>query len=572
MDFKQYKNDLAAISVLTVILVIITLLLLNIDGKAGVYYVRDVFFYLNNALFYAGYDTGFNATRGLSPFIPMLTSLFFRMGFISDFTIIVVSSAFYIFSGIGIYFLFRLRFSEVLSFTGAMILATFPLVLVWVTKGMIDIPGMCVSIWAVYFMRLSFKKDPKFSYLAFALVVLGFFTRYTGILMIPVLLIQYLLVDNPIKYIKENLKHIVIAICSGGLVFAIFIGIFYYFDISLFFVSQGQGITQAQNTSKILHYFTYYVNNIPIYLGSVKFIPYSLKPGVYLISERIWIGGNPSKISKLFLVILVCGFILYIKKLFNKENRAILKQENKKLKLSVILICLIVFLATYTKISIVYSEIIASIALLALYYILNKTKMKYFTLDFAMFYWFMVNFIFFTYYSIKVDRYFIPMLPFFAYSIILSLDLIFDIFKNVKYMDKIKTIAPIALVCVILVCSGVYALSNSPHTYDNQMHDNFMTASSEEKDVCNWLMEYDPQYMNKTIWADRGGDMSFFLKKDILPVEKISKESNFTDKLKDNNITYYIANYNNTVGHPYTKLYQSGEVSLYYYGNDKVAK
>ena len=164
------------------------------------------------------------------------------------------------------------------------------------------------------------------------------------------------------------------------------------------------------------------------------------------------------------------------------------------------------------------------------------------------------------------------MLPFFAYSIILSLDLIFDIFKNVKYMDKIKTIAPIALVCVILVCSGVYALSNSPHTYDNQMHDNFMTASSEEKDVCNWLMEYDPQYMNKTIWADRGGDMSFFLKKDILPVEKISKESNFTDKLKDNNITYYIANYNNTVGHPYTKLYQSGEVSLYYYGNDKVAK
>ena len=145
MDFKQYKNDLAAISVLTVILVIITLLLLNIDGKAGVYYVRDVFFYLNNALFYAGYDTGFNATRGLSPFIPMLTSLFFRMGFISDFTIIVVSSAFYIFSGIGIYFLFRLRFSEVLSFTGAMILATFPLVLVWVTKGMIDIPGLCIS-------------------------------------------------------------------------------------------------------------------------------------------------------------------------------------------------------------------------------------------------------------------------------------------------------------------------------------------------------------------------------------------------------------------------------------------
>ena len=569
MDFKQHKNDIIAISALTVILVSITLLLLNIDGKAGVYYVRDVFFYLNNALFYAGYDTGFNATRGLSPFIPMLTSLFFRMGFISDFTILVVSSVFYILSGIGIYFLFRLRFSEVLSFTGSMILATFPLILVWVTKGMIDIPGMCVSIWAVYFMRLSFKRNPKFSYLAFALVGLGFFTRYTCILMVPVLLIQYLLVENPLEYIKENLKHIIIAICSGGLVFAIFIGIYYYLDISLFFVSQGQGISQAQNTSKVLHYFTYYVNNIPIYLGSGKFIPYSLKPGIYLISEMRWAGGKPSPISNLFLVILAIGFILYVKKLFNKENRAILKQENKKLKLLVILICLIVFSATYTKISVVYSEIIASIAFLALYYILNKTKMDYFTLDFVMLYWFMVNFIFFTYYSIKVDRYFIPMLPFFAYSIILSLDLIFDVLKNVKYMDKIKTAAPIALVCVILLCSGVYALSNSPHTYDNQMHDNFMTASSEEKDVCNWLMEHDSQYMNKAIWADRGEDMSFLLKKDILPVEKISKENNFTDELKDNNITYYIANYNNTVGHPYTKLYQSGEVSLYYYGNEK---
>ena len=569
MDFKQHKNDIIAISALTVILVSITLLLLNIDGKAGVYYVRDVFFYLNNALFYAGYDTGFNATRGLSPFIPMLTSLFFRMGFISDFTILVVSSVFYILSGIGIYFLFRLRFSEVLSFTGSMILATFPLILVWVTKGMIDIPGMCVSIWAVYFMRLSFKRNLKFSYLAFALVGLGFFTRYTCILMVPVLLIQYLLVENPLEYIKENLKHILIAICSGGIVFAIFIGIYYYLDISLFFVSQGQGISQAQNTSKVLHYFTYYVNNIPIYLGSGKFIPYSLKPGVYLISEMRWAGGKPSPISNLFLVILAIGFILYMKKLFNKENRAILKQENKKLKLLVILICLIVFSATYTKISVVYSEIIASIAFLALYYILNKTKMDYFTLDFVMLYWFMVNFIFFTYYSIKVDRYFIPMLPFFAYSIILSLDFIFDVLKNVKYIDKIKTVAPIALVCVILLCSGVYALSNSPHTYDNQMHDNFMTASSEEKDVCNWLMEHDSQYMNKAIWADRGEDMSFLLKKDILPVEKISKESNFTDELKDNNITYYIANYNNTAGHPYTKLYQSGEVSLYYYGNEK---
>ena len=568
MDFNQYKKDIIAISSLTIILVIITLLLLNIDGKAGVYYVRDVFFYLNNALFYAGFDTGFDATRGLSPFIPMLTSVFFRMGFTSDLTIIIVSSAFYILSGLGMYFLLRLRFGEVLSFTGAMLLSTFPLILVWVTKGMIDIPGLCLSIWSVYFMRLSFKKDPKFSYIAFALAILGFFTRYTGILTIPVLLIQYLLVENPIEYIKENFKHICIAICSGAFVFAVFVGIYYYLDISLFFVSQGQDITHAQNTSKMLHYFTYYLNNIPIYLGCANFIPYSLKPGLFVLSERHWIGGKPSIISYILMIILVIGFVLYLKKLFSNENRAILKQEHNKLKIAVILICLIIFSLTFTKISIIYSEIIASIALLALYYILNKTKMEYFTLDFVMFYWFMVNLIFFTYYNIKVDRYFIPMLPFFAYSIILALDLIFERLENIQFIDKIKVIAPIALIFAILLCSGAYSLSNAPHTYDNQVHDNFTTAASEEKDVCNWLIKHDPQYTNKTIWADRGGDMSFLLKKEIASVEGISKESNFTDELISHNITYYIANYNNTVGQPYNKLYQSGEVSLYYYKND----
>ena len=281
-----------------------------------------------------------------------------------------------------------------------------------------------------------------------------------------------------------------------------------------------------------------------------------------------WIGGEPSPISYLLLALMVVGFILYMKKLFSKTNRDILKMENKKLKLIIIAIGLIAFLLTYTKISIIYSEIIISVVLLALYLILNKTEMEFFDLDYLMFYWFIVNFLFFTYYHIKVDRYFIPMLPFFAYSIVLSLTLIFEKLKANKHIDKIKVIAPIGLICLILLCSGVYALSNSPHTYDNQMHDNFMTASSEEKAVCSWLMDHDPDYENKTIWADRGGDMSFLLRIAVPSLEGHSNQSNFTEELVNNNVTYYIANYNNTVGEPYTKLYQNGEVSLYYYEND----
>ena len=570
MNFKEHKKDIIAISSLLIIVTIITLLLLNIDGKAGVYYVRDVFFYLNNALFYAGYDTGLANTRGLSPLIPMITSIFFRMGFVSDFTIIAVSSSFYIFAALGMYFLLRLKFDEVLSFTGSMILSTFPLVIVWITKGMLDIPGMCLSIWAVYFTILSFRKNTKFLYIAFPLIILGFFTRYTVLLMVPVMLIQFLLVDEPISYIKKHIKDIIGGIGAGTLVFAAFIGIYYYLNIGLFFISQGNDITNSTYNALVTpNNVVYYIKNLLIYLGTANYVPYSLKPGAFIVDKMNWVGGNPSIISYILTAIIIVGIVLYLKKLFSYENREILRKENNKIKLAIFIIALVVFFITYLNISIVASLIIISISLLALYKILNKTNMDDFNLDFIMFYWFVVNFAFITYYHVKVDRYFMPMLPVVAYFITLSLSLIFDKFKTYKSIDKIKVIAPIGLVCLILLCSGVYALSNSPHTFDNQMHPNFFTAASEEKAVAEWLMHHDPDYMNKTIWADRGGDMSFNLRKQIPSYEKESNATNFTDEMVKQKVTYFISKDNKTIGEPYIKLYQNGEVSLYYYDKGK---
>lgn len=566
MNINEHKKDLIAVSSLLIIVVAITLLLLNIDGKAGVYYVRDVFFYLNNALFYAGYDTGLANTRGLSPLIPMITSIFFRMGFISDFTIIAVSSSFYIFASLGMYFLLRLRFNEVLSFTGSMILATFPLVIVWITKGMLDIPGMCLSIWAVYFMILSFRKNSKFLYIAFPLIIFGFFSRYTVLLMVPVMMIQFLLVDDPIGYIKTNIKDIIIGITAGGLVFAAFVGIYQYLNIGLFFVSQGNDITNSTYNALVTpNNLFYYINNVLIYLGTSNFVPYSLKPGAFIISKMEWVGGYPSIISYILTAILFVGIVLYLKKLFSSENREILKNEDKNMKLAIFAIALIVFLITYLNVSIVTSIIIISISLLALYKLLIKTDMDDFNLDSIMFYWILVNFLFITYYHVKVDRYFMPILPAIAYFVILSITLILEKFKDNKHIEKIKIIAPIGLICIILLCLGIFSISNAPHTFDNQMHPNFFTASSEEKAVGAWLIEHDPDYMNKTIWADRGGDMSFNLKKQIPSYEKASTAANFTDEMVKNKVTYFIAKDNKTIGEPYVKIYQNGEVNLYYY-------
>ena len=569
MNFHEHKRDIIAISAISVITIAITLLLLNIDLKVGVYYVRDVFFYLNNALFYAGYDVGLTDTRGLSPLIPMITSIFFRMGFVSDGTIIIVSSVFYIFSALGMYFLLRLRFDEVLSFTGSMLLSTFPLIIVWITKGMLDIPGLCFSIWSVYFMMLAFKKSTRYFYVAFPLVIFGCFTRYTVFLMVPVLLIQFFLMKNPLSYIKTNIKDILIGMGLGAAVFAAFIGIYQYLNIDLFFLSQGQGISESTQATINTTYnnIFYYKNNFLIYLSTQRFIPYSLKPGAYLLNEMHWIGGYPTKISYIYLATLIIGLVLYLKKLFSSENRKILKNKNEILKLTIFLIGLAIFLFTFIKVSIILSIIIISISLLALYRALYKTDIDYFSFDFIMIYWFVINFAFFTFHQIKVDRYFIPMLPVVAYFIILSIELIFDKLKNIQYMDKIKIIVPIALICVILLCSGIYAMKNSPRTFDNQMHPNFETAASEEKAVGEWLINHDPQYQNKTIWADRGEDMSFILKMNLLPYEKVSNESNFTEEMVKNHVDYFIAKDNKTINEPYEKIYQNGEVNLYSYKN-----
>ena len=572
MNFKEHKKDILAISALLIIVSAITLLLINLDGKIGVYYVRDVYFYLNNALFYAGYDTGLPDTRGLSPLIPMITSIFIRLGFYSDFTIIAVSSVFYIFAALGMYFLLRVRFNEVLSFSGSMILSTFPLIIVWITKGMLDIPAMCMSIWSVYFMILSFKKNPRFLYITGPLVILGFFTRFTVLLIVFVLGIQLFLVEKPITYIKDNIKHISIGVGLGALVFGIFIGIYHFLNIKMFFLSQGGEITQATHSVIDTQYnnIFYYPFNLPIYLGCEKFIPYSLKPGRYLITKMKWIGGQPSIISYILMAIMLIGLILYLRKFFKKENRTTLKNDNKKyLKIAIFILGFIVLILTFIKISIIFSIIIATISMLSIYRLLNKAEMDYFALDFIMIYWFVINFIFFTYHHVKVDRYFIPMLPVIAYFIIVSIELIFERLKSFKYIEKIKIVAPIALICLILLCSGVYSLNNSPHTYDNQEPANYWTAANEEKAVGAWLMKYDPQYENKTIWADRGGDMSFIMRMQIPSFDDKSNESNFTDEMIKENVTYFIAKDNKTIAEPYVKLYENGEVHLYYYKNGK---
>ncbi len=469
-------------------------------------------------------------------------------------------------------------------------------------------------------MILGVKKDTKFFYLAFPTFILGFFTRYTVIFTLPLMLIFILFLENPFKYIKKHFKNLFGGIIAGLISTIPFLLYYYIYNIPLFFLSQSKTISAETagyvSTATIAKGSVfYYLNNLAIYISTSGFPPYSLKPGKFLFDKMMWIGGNPSLIGYLFVGILVIGLIIYIYNLFKKDKRVLMfNQKNINIKLTYLkiflfLILFSLFILSFNKISVIYSLIIFSIAILALYRILYKAEIKNFKLDFLVLYWFMVNLIFFSSHLMKVSRYFIALTPALAYLIILSIHLIFEKVKsfklkqindlnkaNQKNMEKIdlkgqnhenvvkvdlkglnynnrekinlnfhkaKIITSILLIAILTIFTAS-CFSNQPVTYDDQRPTDILYASQNEKDLASWLINYDSNYESKITWADRGGDFSFYLKKNIPSIDSISNQTNFTSELLNENVTYFISNGpNNNIYGEYILLKNIGNVYLY---------
>ncbi len=127
----------------------------------------DVFTDLNVALNYAGVVNSDAHLLHRPPFLPFLTSLVFRAGFISSNVIIILDAVLFVFGVIGLYLLFKQRFNEIQSFAGCLIFISLPLVFSWAASGSTEFPEISFSIWTIYFMVIGLKKDPKYLYLVF---------------------------------------------------------------------------------------------------------------------------------------------------------------------------------------------------------------------------------------------------------------------------------------------------------------------------------------------------------------------------------------------------------------------
>jgi len=507
---------------------------LSVQIRIGVPY-WDVFNFLNNALYFAGMGNSGVGTSFLPPLIPLITSLFFRLGLVSATVIFAVSAGFLIAGVMGLYFLFNLRFSEVQSFTGSLIFLSLAVLMPWSASGGIDIPAVSLSIWAIYFLVKGMDNRPRLLYLLIPTLGLALLARYTaGLILIP--LVLYFFMKSPtLKQLKGILLGFLITLIAS-----IPFIIYFYQKLSNFevvymlFVSTATGLTTgtgdvAYNTNPF-----YYVQHILNYISMGPF------QGAYvqLMNPS---QGQPSVVAYVMVIIVVIGLIFYLYQTLRTKVLEIKKQGlkyNSYIKLVLLTAIAIIFFITLNQTSYLFSEVL----LLALFYLiyisLKGRGSEYLALDLMFMSWFLAFLIFHSNLPIKVDRYFITMVPALAYFLILGLTefLTTTSLKIKKPTLKSKWVY-IAIAMVFLLSTTVTYAGHTP----KKIFVLYLEDSS------NWITEQDPQYREKVIISDYPNAMSWYMKKLVLGgfPRFFNTSGEFAQYLKSQNADYYVDSLSN---------------------------
>jgi 4-amino-4-deoxy-L-arabinose transferase-like glycosyltransferase len=543
---KQHESNIF-LFILIIVVSLITYYTTTIQINLGPGW--DTYDFLANALEFAGKGIGYSdLTR--PPFLSFLTSIFFRLGYISETVISLIDSFLFVFGIIGLYLLFKLRFKPIMSFLGSLLFATFPIVLSWVGVGYTDIASVSFSIWAIYFTVLAVKKNSKYFYLSFPILMIAFLTRYpSALIILPVGL--YLLINRThIKKLTDILLGILISTLTLIPVFIFFsnkFGNFLYPFLSFFDVTQQTAV-------------------------STEHFAYNPETFYYMSHLTQNIGATGTAI----LLIILLGLIVYGIKNFKKMNLKLLVYNTKKanistkIKLSVFIILVIFFFATFGDISYIISEIVFFLIGYVSYELLKNFKTNI-DIDLLFLSWFMVFFIFHSVFIIKVERYFILMAVPFTYFLIWGLNEISNRL-NVKLKNiNFASILSIILVLMLLISTTGFLNSMPPEDSNTQ---NVIISS-------NWLKDYDHSYETKMIYADfywpyyswylkmnvspmpifKNGNAYYYELKDYYPDSQDNKTYN--NELAKNKVDYYFCIRKGLNLTSYKPIKKFGQITLY---------
>ncbi len=493
---KNNRKSVLSLLLFTFAVIYITYSCFRINMDMGP--IWDTYDLLADAALFSGKSIGyFDLIR--PPVMSILTSLYFRMDGLVIWPIMLIDGIIFILGSIGLYILFKLRFDNVTSFLGALLFVSFPITLMFVARGLTDLPSICIALGGLLFTVMAVKKDTRFFYLAFPILMIAFFTRFsTALVIFPVFL--YILMN---KDEIESVKDILIGILISILVispFAIFFAMNFENPLYVFldfFKSSSSSIADSSASSMVFCYntdFFYYAKLIP---------QWTWPEGLYVVIFII-IGIISSLFRKMKSKQTKTE---YRKLLADKLN--LLFENNGKIKLFLSLLLALIFILTLQNVHYIISELLFFCFLFCLYELLKIYKFTNLEYDFLFLSWFMAFFIFHSVYVIKDFRYLIAMAPAIAYFLMRGFALVTSQFKF-----KIKKISIVQLsggILILLTLLSVFAyLPTIPETnvYLKEMNDNSVNLST-------FLIDYDPEYKTKVIYSDYWPYTAWNLKRNI---------------------------------------------------------
>ena len=559
-DLNISKNDFFYLLILTVFSILITYTLINFNQALGIY-CSDVFIYLSNSLVFAGYESSILYLY-LSPVICILTAILFKLGFLSEASLYLVTGIFCILANIGIYVLLKNKFSSLLSLCGAFLFGSFSLTLLWWANGTLDVPAVALSIWTVIFILLAVDNDSKYYMIAIPLFVLAVFTRYTALFLLPLILLYYLskhdfftnldllIVDRQEfsrklkSYIKsEGFRNILKSFAIAFMLVVLFSATILAYGSNLSFLTQSSTFASGSKGEVIDNAYTtdtfFYLHDFPNFLYSD-----------YVSFDNVIPVLNGSNPMSFFLIgLFAAGILLSGYKLINAERKG---ESKYKYLVWILFVVLLVISILSFKINSLITITLILIDLVILFSYFRKIGIdrEIYSTDIFMLAWLLVYFIFFTFLNIKVNRYIITVFPAFIYFVIYALNEILDLSGKFEFFEfKQQNLLKIIPILLIVFCIF------SAFTFTSTVHYN--EDFNKNKVIADYLTEYDSDYMSKDVAVFKQRPYNWFLRMYTIPLT-----DDQLDYLESSNITYYISDGNFNLSN-YTMIYQKEGLYLY---------
>ncbi|WP_157931994.1 hypothetical protein [Methanobacterium subterraneum] len=278
-------------------------------------------------------------------------------------------------------------------------------------------------------------------------------------------------------------------------------------------------------------------------------------------------------ITLFFLIGLATAYYRRKKIRLKSKNGKLICNMFKNCKFLILLILMGIFLISFAKVHYLITEIIFFIICYLAYSVSNEFSLDI-DRDLLFLAWFMTFFIFQSVYIAKDHRYFITMVAPLAYFLTRGLTWSVEELK-VKFREYNLTLI---LLTILLLSTMILSVASQIPDIEKDNY-NSKLFNQEAQNASYWLMNYDPEYKSKLIYADLWSYFGWFLQTDVgkMPIFRNNqtiyagtKDYNFTEddkmafdrELNKTNPDYYFGvwsmNFTN-----YEPINRFGQVTIY---------